>query len=467
MGVPLRVGLSAASPHFTALRSGLSATIPHAGFRSPIKYRQLMAETKNSKAFYNTEIPGDWTTPEFGDVFNFLKTFSFSREQLTSEPTNDGIKNIHYGDIHATFENEILDLNIEKTVPYLLDGLIDPKSFDDESFPALKEGDLIIADASEDYEGVCDCVELKNINGAKVVSGLHTFAARATENKIALGYRTYALKHEQVIRELRRIATGTSVYGVSKNNLSKVRIALPPLPEQKAIARVLSTADAAIHTTEKLIAQKELRKKWLMQQLLTGKKRLKGFSGEWKKLGAGEVFKSVTKKGFADEELLSATQDKGMIPRTMLEGRVTMPTTGTEGFKLVEIGDFVISLRSFQGGLEYSYYRGLVSPAYTVLKPKKPINEEFYKQYFKSYDFIGHLAIAVIGIRDGKQISYDDFCTVKIPYPTLEEQTAIAQVLQAADKEISLLKAKAEKLREQKKGLMQQLLTGKVRLKIN
>ena len=426
----------------------------------------MKTETKNTKTFYNSEVPKDWSSPEFGDVFNFLKTFSFSREQLTSETTTDEIRNIHYGDIHATYENEILDFEIEKTVPYLLDGIIDAKSFEDDNFPALKEGDLIIADASEDYEGVCDCVELKNINGAKVVSGLHTFAARASEDKIALGYRTYALQHEQVIRELRRIATGTSVYGVSKTNLSKVKIPLPPLPEQKAIAQVLSTADAAIHTTEKLIAQKELRKKWLMQQLLTGKKRLKGFDGEWKKFGAGEIFKSITKKGFVDEELLSATQDRGMIPRTMLEGRVTMPTTGTEGFKLVEIGNFVISLRSFQGGLEYSYYRGLVSPAYTVLKPKKEINEEFYKQYFKSYEFIGRLATAVIGIRDGKQISYDDFCIVKIPNPSIEEQTAIAQVLQATDKEISQLKAKAEKLREQKKGLMQVLLTGKVRLKI-
>lgn len=267
------------------------------------------------------------------------------------------------------------------------------------------------------------------------------------------------------LRQLRGIATGTtSVAAIYGRDLESIKFLLPPLPEQKAIAQVLSTADAAIQTTEKLIAQKELRKKWLMQQLLTGKKRLKGYSGERKKSGAGEIFKSVTKKGFADEELLSATQDRGMIPRTMLEGRVTMPTTGTEGFKLVEVGDFVISLRSFQGGLEYSYYRGLVSPAYIVLKPKKTINEEFYKQYFKSYDFIGHLAIAVIGIRDGKQISYDDFCTVKIPYPSIEEQTAIAQVLQAADKEINLLKAKAEKLKEQKKGLMQVLLTGRKRL---
>ncbi|WP_343849395.1 restriction endonuclease subunit S [Algoriphagus jejuensis] len=286
------------------------------------------------------------------------------------------------------------------------------------------------------------------------------------ENEVDKFYACYFLNSKtKYFRDV--VAPGNGQPNLNTDLIGIEHIHYPPLSEQKAIAKVLSTADAAIHTTQKLIAQKELRKKWLMQQLLTGKKRMKGLGGEWKKLGAGEIFKSITKKGFADEELLSATQDRGMIPRTMLEGRVTMPTTGTEGFKLVEIGDFVISLRSFQGGLEYSFYRGLVSPAYTVLKPTTDINEEFYKQYFKSYEFIGRLATAVIGIRDGKQISYDDFCIVKIPNPSIEEQTAIAHVLQAADKEISLLKAKAEKLREQKKGLMQVLLTGKVRLKIN
>jgi len=143
--------------------------------------------------------------------------------------------------------------------------------------------------------------------------------------------------------------------------------------------------DTVINQNNQLIAQKELRKKWLMQNLLTGKKRLKGFGGEWRKLGAGEIFKSISVKGFEDEELLSATQDRGIIPRTMLDGRVTMPDGTTAGYKLVEPGDFVISLRSFQGGLEYSYYRGIVSPAYIVLKPRKKINDEFYKQYYKPY----------------------------------------------------------------------------------
>lgn len=265
--------------------------------------------------------------------------------------------------------------------------------------------------------------------------------------------------------DLERFGSGSGVPTLNRNDVHRQKIIIPPLPEQKAIAHILSLMDTAINKNNLLIAKKELQKKWLMQNLLTGKKRLKGFKDEWNKIGAGEIFKSITIKGFDSEELLSATQDRGMIPRTMLEGRVTMPTSGTEGFKLVEKGDFIISLRSFQGGLEYSYYRGLVSPAYTVLKPKKKINDEFYKSYFKSYDFIGHLAVAVIGIRDGKQISYEDFCFVKIPFPSYEEQTAIAQVLQAADKEIQLLKTKTEKLKEQKKGLMQVLLTGKKRLK--
>ena len=273
------------------------------------------------------------------------------------------------------------------------------------------------------------------------------------------------VQHNHFI-QVANVSSGSKMPRADWDYVSSFPFAVPPLKEQTAIANLLSTWDKSINTLTQLIAQKELRKKWLMQQLLTGKKRLRGFEkNEWKKLGAGEVFKSVSIKGNLTEQLLSATQDKGMIPRDMLEARVTMPTGDTGGFKLVEIGDFVISLRSFQGGLEYSYYRGLVSPAYTVLKPKVTINDEFYKYYFKSYDFIGHLSIAVIGIRDGKNISYDDFCTVKIPYPTFEEQTAIATVLQSADAELNLFRQKLDKLKEQKKGLMQVLLTGKKRLK--
>lgn len=151
---------------------------------------------ENSKVFYKSVIPSDWDTPEFGTIFSFIKSFSFSREQLSDEMTANGIQYIHYGDIHAKFENEVLDFEFEKRIPFLREGLISKDDSEDDDFPLLKDGDLIIADASEDYEGVCNCVELKNINGRKVISGLHTFAARGKNEIIALGFRTYSLNNQ-------------------------------------------------------------------------------------------------------------------------------------------------------------------------------------------------------------------------------------------------------------------------------
>lgn len=292
------------------------------------------------------------------------------------------------------------------------------------------------------------------------------FCARLIENN---HYMNWVFNSFYGLKQLRGFATGTtSVAAIYGRDLENFKCIIPPKIEQRHIATILSTWDLVISKTQQLIVQLQQRNKGLMQQLLTGKKRLKGFEDEdWKKLNANEIFKSVSVKNKYGEQLLSATQDKGIIPRSMLEARVTMPTGETASFKLVEKGDFVISLRSFQGGIEYSEYRGLVSPAYTVLKPSRQISNSYYKHYFKSYDFIGHLAVAVIGIRDGKQISYEDFSFLKLPYPSVKEQEAIAIVLDSAVNEVKLYEQKISKLQQQKKGLMQKLLTGEVRVKID
>ena len=399
-------------------------------------------ENKTTKPFYNTTIPSDWEVKKLIEI---------------TKKIGDGL--------HGTPEY------VNDSIYFFING------------NNIKDGSVIINNDTKcvsEKEYVKHRKDLKykalllSINGTigsiafyrneRIVLGKSAAYINCNDENVDFLY--HYLQSSQVLNFYEEELTGSTIRNLSLKTIRDTPIKLPPLPEQRAIAHVLSLMDSAINQNNQLIAQKELCKKWLMQNLLTGKKRLKGFDREWKKLGAGEVFKSITVKGFEDEELLSATQDRGIIPRTMLDGRVTMPDGTTAGYKLVEPGDFVISLRSFQGGLEYSYYRGIVSPAYIVLKPRKKINDEFYKQYYKSYEFIGRLATAVIGIRDGKQISYDDYCIVKIPYPSYEEQTAISQVLQAADKEIQLLKAKTDKLREQKKGMMQQLLTGKKRLKI-
>lgn len=164
--------------------------------------------------------------------------------------------------------------------------------------------------------------------------------------------------------------------------------------------------------------------------------------------------------------LLSVTQDRGVAPRHMLDGRVMSPNGTQANYKRIKKGDFAISLRSFQGGLEYSNYQGIISPAYTVLRPTMDINIEFYRLFLKSYLFIEkYLKLAVIGIRDGKQISIPDFLGIKIPVPPMEEQKQIAGTLITAQREIDLLKLLVNKYKVQKRGLMQTMLTGTWRVK--
>lgn len=431
----------------------------------------MATDTKDTKPFYNTTIPSDWESIEFGNTFTFLKSFSFSREQLSDKKTNDEIRNIHYGDIHATYKNQILDFEIEQRVPFLNDGLISLDSLNDVDFPILKDGDLIIADASEDYEGVCNNIELKNIGNKKVISGLHTFAVRAIEEKVALGFRTYVLNHHQVIRELRRIATGISVYSVSKTNIAKVKIPLPPLPEQKAIAHILGLMDNLINKNNQLIAQKELRKKWLMQNLLTGKKRLMGFDGKWKEIHIKDVAKEVSIKNKSDKQLtvLSCTKYNGLVPSLEYFGRKIF-ADDISTYKIVPENHFAYATNHIEeGSIGYQdkLKEALISPMYTVFKTDSSINDVFIFKLLKSYNCIYQYQARMEGSIDRRGgLRWDAFSIIKIKLPSIEEQTAIAQVMQTADKEIQLLKTKLEKLKEQKKGMMQVLLTGRKRVKI-
>lgn len=245
----------------------------------------------------------------------------------------------------------------------------------------------------------------------------------------------------------------------------KSKITLPPLPEQQKIATILSTQDKVIELKEKLLAQKQQQKKYLMQQLLTGKKRLSGFDRKWNYVKANEIFKSIVDKSHGGKlEVLSSTQDKGIVPRSQVDIDIKYDENSLSTYKKVCEGDFVISLRSFQGGIEYSNYAGIVSPAYTVLRAIVKIDAGYYKQFFKSSNYIKRLNVAVYGIRDGKQISYDDFGQIKIPVPPIEEQREVAKILSTADHEIDLLQKSIEAEKQKKKALMQLLLMGKARV---
>ncbi len=180
---------------------------------------------------------------------------------------------------------------------------------------------------------------------------------------------------------------------------------------------------------------------------------------------AKDLFVSVSdKKHSGTLEVLSATQDRGIVPRRLVDIDIKYDDSNLGTYKKVDKGDFVISLRSFQGGIEYSDYVGIVSPAYTVVRAKQKIVSGYYKAYFKTEDFIKRLNIGTYGIRDGKQVSFDDFGDMVLHYPPINEQEKIAEILAVQDRVIALKEKLLAEKQKQKKYLMQQLLTGKKRL---
>lgn len=320
-------------------------------------------------------------------------------------------------------------------------------------------GDILL---TKDGAGTGNCCENTLTEEFSLLSSVAVL--RAGKSKLTNSYLLQLLQSPRGQSEIKAVVAGQAITRITLEKINNFIFPLPPLPEQRKIAAILGTWDEAIQTARQLLTAKQLRKRALMQQLLTGKTRLNGFTGEWREVKAGKIFRSVSVKNNPNEELLSATQEYGVVPRSSLEGRVTMPKSETKTYKLVEQGDFVISLRSFQGGIEYSEHRGIVSPAYTVLKPVIDLDKSFYRHYYKSERFIRKLGVAIIGIRDGKQVSFEDFSVIQIPYPEPSEQRAIASMLNAAADEIRLAMTEIETLQRQKRGLMQQLLTGQTRV---
>ena len=278
--------------------------------------------------------------------------------------------------------------------------------------------------------------------------------------------------------ELRQLSTGDGGGrgGLNLSIINSLEVPLPPLPEQKAIAHLLSTWDEAISKTQALIVQKELRKKWLMQNLLTGKKRLEGFNGKWTEVPLGRLFKHIKNinDGNNCHTIMTISSKLGLISQEDKFDRV-IAGDSLKKYTQLRRGDFAYNKgnsKTYPMGCIYQLEEkesALVPFVYICFSPSNLINAKYYKHWFLDNSLDRQLKkIITSGARgDGLlNVNTDDFFKLRVPFPELDEQTAISKVMQTADKEIQLLKAISEKLREQKKGLMQVLLTGKKRLLI-
>lgn len=214
--------------------------------------------TLRFKADDGSEFP-DWEEKKFGDCFDFFTTNSLSRDKLSY--VTGMIKNIHYGDIHTKFRSVFKPE--QENVPYITD-LDDTKKIKAQSY--CQNGDLVFADASEDYADIGKCIEVRELGELKLVAGLHTHLARPKE-KFATGYQAYLQKSWKMRYQIMRIAQGTKVLGISTKQLATISLPIPSLEEQEKIASFLISLDKKIECLEFELDKSRVWKKGLLQQM--------------------------------------------------------------------------------------------------------------------------------------------------------------------------------------------------------
>ena len=195
------------------------------------------------------------------------------------------------------------------------------------------------------------------------------------------------------------------------------------------------------------------------------KLRFPGFDEPWKVFKAEELFQNVTDKNHPDETVLTIIQGKGTLPREQAGRNIHYDDASLSNYKKVEQGDFIIHLRSFEGGLEMANEAGIVSPAYTILRCKRPHSSLFYDAYFHTDEFINHnLSKSVEGIRDGRQISYEAFKWLGIPYCEPTEQEQISSLFSVLNERIAKQRNLVESLKKYKRGVFEAVFSQKLRL---
>lgn len=311
------------------------------------------------------------------------------------------------------------------------------------------------------------------------------FAVFTPKKGVNSRFLFYALNADWFVSDVERHSVGISYPAITSTALSSLKTILPTFDEQEKIVAYLDRRTAKIdglladlHTQARMLER--YKREFIARTVTKGidkaapmKDSGVDWIGEipvhWELIKARWVFKQRNSKGNENEVLLSATQKFGMFPQDEIEGTVKVKAdTNLQLFKTVHKNDFVISLRSFQGGFEISDYEGVCSPAYQVFYNATPICHRFYKWLFKSIPFIDKMNSITTGIREGRNIPYEAFAQCQIPVPPITEQEDIAQHL---DKRLTLIDGliadineQIEKLKQYRKIVIHYAVTGKIKV---
>lgn len=246
--------------------------------------------------------------------------------------------------------------------------------------------------------------------------------------------------------------------------LSQIAVSLPgDIKEQSRIATYFSNIDTLITLHQRKLEKLKIIKKSMLEKCFPkkGEKvpkiRFSGFTDDWEQRKLGDIFEEYSEKGFSDLPALTIIQGEGTIKREDSDRSLKYDKASLLKYKLVKKGDFIVHLRSFEGGLEISKNIGVVSPAYHTFHGEGT-DSTFYYWHFRSDDFIDiALKPHVYGIRDGRSINIEGMKTIKIPWTTLDEQSRIGNLIKCINRLITLHQSKLEKLQKIKKSMLERM----------
>lgn len=403
-------------------------------------------------------IPKNWMEVALGDHAEII----FSNVDKKSCPPEQAVRLCNYTDVYSRDLIDSAEGFMEATA-----SVAEIKKF------SLRKGDVLITKDSEESDDIgVPALVCKDLEG--VLCGYHLAIIRPRQDSLDSAFLSQAFRGHDVRKHLFREANGVTRFALGKDAIQNLPLALPPLREQQWIGQALGSWDRAAAHLSALLKLKRDARRSLLQELVMGERRAKCFRAPWRNVRIGELFEECDRYvDWSDEVAYRFASIRrrsgGLFDRGTFHGREVK----TKVLKLLKAGDFVISKRQVVHGawaMVTKPFEGFgVSDEYDVLVNRDPktLDMRFFN-YLSQTRRLWHMAyLASNGVHIEKLIfDFDDFAKEKITIPpTVEEQAAIVNVLSACDREIELLQKQLAALKEQKRGLMQKLLTGEIRVK--
>ena len=403
-------------------------------------------------------IPDGWSSKKLGSLFEFKNGVNAEKNAYGS-----GISFINVMDIFNNFVLQEKDIKGRVTIP--------EKKLQ-ENF--IRRGDIFFNRTSEIPEEIAYCSVY--LDDEPATFGGFVIRGRSKTNELLDTYKQYCFQSNDMRSRIIRMGQGAVRGNIGQKDLQKIELEFPKIFEQKRIVLVLEVWDKMIEKMEKKIALKKNIKKGLMQQLLTGKNRLSSFHGEWEEVRVGNILKErkeydCQKNGF---DLFSLTIQNGVCQKTDRYNREYLVVGDNKKYKKTHFKDIVYNPANLRfGAIAYNLNERpvLLSPIYKTLKVR---NLKITDINFIAILLTSNWQINLISSKysegtlvERMEVKIDDFLIHKINVPSIEEQKAIADVLITAGKEIEMLEEKLKRIRDQKKFLLNNLVTGQIRVPVN